>query len=36
MLDLGLSILDLGLWLGGNPVPVRVSASLDAGKDRSV
>jgi predicted dehydrogenase len=36
MLDLGLSVLDLGLWLGGNPGPVRVSASLDAGKDRSV
>src|ERR671919_2981196 len=36
MLDLGLSVLDLGLWLGGNPAPVRVSASLDAGKDRSV
>jgi predicted dehydrogenase len=36
MLDLGLSILDLGLWLGGTPAPVRVSASLDAGKDRSV
>jgi predicted dehydrogenase len=32
MLDLGLSILDLGLWLGGNPVPVRVSASFDAGR----
>ena len=29
MLDLGLSILDLGLWLGGNAVPARVSASLD-------
>jgi predicted dehydrogenase len=29
MLDLGLSILDLGLWLGGSPTPVRVSASLD-------
>jgi predicted dehydrogenase len=28
MLDLGLSILDLGLWLGGNPTPTRVSASL--------
>jgi predicted dehydrogenase len=28
MLDLGLSILDLGLWLGGNPTPIRVSASL--------
>lgn len=36
MLDLGLSILDLGLWLGGNPTPARVSASLDAGKDRAV
>ena len=36
MLDLGLSVLDLGLWLGGNPVPVRVSACLDAGKDRAV
>jgi len=37
MLDLGLSVLDLGLWLGGNPQPVRVSASLDpGGKDRSV
>ena len=37
MLDLGLSILDLGLWLGGNPIPVRVSANLDAvTKDRSV
>lgn len=30
MLDLGLSILDLALWLAGNPVPVRVSAALDA------
>jgi predicted dehydrogenase len=37
MLDLGLSILDLGLWLGGSSVPSRVSASLDpAGRDRSV
>jgi predicted dehydrogenase len=36
MLDLGLSVLDLGLWLGGNPAPARVSASLDAGKDRAV
>jgi len=37
MLDLGLSVLDLGLWLGGNPAPARVSANLDAsGKDRSV
>ncbi|MBA3258223.1 MAG: Gfo/Idh/MocA family oxidoreductase [Gemmatimonadales bacterium] len=37
MLDLGLSILDLGLWLGGNPAPARVSANLDAsGTERSV
>jgi predicted dehydrogenase len=37
MLDLGLSILDLGLWLGGTPGPVRVSAALDAaGKERAV
>jgi predicted dehydrogenase len=37
MLDLGLSILDLGLWLGGSSPPSRVSASLDpTGKDRSV
>ncbi len=37
MLDLGLSILDLGLWLGGTPAPARVSASLDAvGKERAV
>jgi predicted dehydrogenase len=37
MLDLGLSILDLGLWLGGMPAPVRVSAALDAaGKERAV
>jgi predicted dehydrogenase len=37
MLDLGLSILDLGLWLGGSSPPARVSASLDLiGKDRSV
>jgi predicted dehydrogenase len=37
MLDLGLSILDLGLWLGGSSPPSRVSASLDPiGKDRSV
>lgn len=37
MLDLGLSVLDLGLWLGGTPTPVRVSACLDAvGKERSV
>jgi len=37
MLDLGLSILDLGLWLGGTPAPIRVSAALDAaGKERAV
>ena len=37
MLDLGLSILDLGLWLGGNSTPTRVSAALDAaGKERTV
>jgi predicted dehydrogenase len=35
MLDLGLSVLDLGLWLG-NAAPVRVSASLDVGRDRAV
>ena len=29
MLDLGLTILDLGLWLGGSPPPARVSACLD-------
>lgn len=37
MLDLGLSVLDLGLWLGGMPTPVRVSACLDtAGRERAV
>src|ERR687889_1781573 len=37
MLDLGLSILDLGLWLGGNSAPTRVSASLDpVARDRAV
>jgi predicted dehydrogenase len=37
MLDLGLSVLDLGLWLGGSSPPARVSASLDPlGGDRSV
>jgi predicted dehydrogenase len=37
MLDLGLSILDMGLWLGGNPKPIRVSANLDAtGRERAV
>ena len=28
MLDLGQVVLDLGLWLAGNPTPVRVSACL--------
>jgi predicted dehydrogenase len=37
ILDLGLSILDLEMWLAGNPTPVRVSASVDAdARDRSV
>jgi predicted dehydrogenase len=37
MLDLGLSILDLGLWLGGSSTPTRVSASLDPiTRDRAV
>lgn len=29
MLDLGLSVIDLALWLAGNPRPVRVTASLE-------
>jgi predicted dehydrogenase len=37
ILDLGLSILDLGLWLGGSSTPTRVSASLDpVSRDRAV
>jgi predicted dehydrogenase len=37
MLDLGLSILDLGFWLGGSSTPTRVSASLDpVTRDRAV
>jgi predicted dehydrogenase len=37
MMDLGLTILDLGLWLSGNPTPLRVSATLDrAVKERTV
>jgi predicted dehydrogenase len=37
MLDLGLTMLDLALWLAGNPVPQRVTASLDLEKgDRGV
>ncbi|MDH5315408.1 MAG: Gfo/Idh/MocA family oxidoreductase [Gemmatimonadota bacterium] len=31
MLDLGLTMLDLSLWLAGEPVPSRVSASLSGG-----
>ncbi len=33
MLDLGLSVLDLSLWLMGNPTPVRVSAHFDRQDD---
>jgi predicted dehydrogenase len=38
MLDLGLTMVDLCLWLAGNPAPLRVSASLStAGRgDRAV
>ncbi len=37
MLDLGQAILDLGLWLANDPVPVRVSASLDRpARDKAV
>ena len=37
MLDLGLSIIDLGFWLAPGFVPARVSANLDrSGKDRGV
>jgi predicted dehydrogenase len=37
MLDLGLAVLDLGLWLAGNPAPMRVSATLDRpGGERGV
>jgi predicted dehydrogenase len=37
MLDLGLTMLDLCFWLAGNPVPVRVSASLTKSRgDRGV
>ena len=37
MLDLGLTVLDLALWLAGNPTPERVTASLDLVKgDRGV
>jgi predicted dehydrogenase len=33
MLDLGLSILDLALWLAGTPTPERVSAALDVTRE---
>jgi predicted dehydrogenase len=36
MFDLGITMLDLGLWLAGNPVPARVSASLSRPGDRGV
>ncbi|MEK6688543.1 MAG: Gfo/Idh/MocA family oxidoreductase [Gemmatimonadota bacterium] len=36
MLDLGLTLIDLCLWLAGNPTPVRVSASLGGRSERSV
>ena len=36
MLDLGLTLIDLCLWLAGNPRPVRVSASLGGRSERSV
>lgn len=37
MLDLGVSVLDLALWLAGNPAPARVSAALDPpGRERGV
>lgn len=37
MLDLGLTLIDLGFWLAGNPAATRVSAALSPGKtDRGV
>jgi predicted dehydrogenase len=37
MLDLGLTVLDLATWLAGNPVPERVTSTLDFEKgDRGV
>ncbi|HEU5050638.1 MAG TPA: Gfo/Idh/MocA family oxidoreductase [Gemmatimonadales bacterium] len=38
MLDLGLTVLDLALWLAGNPTPERVTASFSGGgkKERGV
>jgi predicted dehydrogenase len=32
IMDLGVAILDLALWLSGSPAPVRVSASLERAK----
>jgi predicted dehydrogenase len=36
MLDLGLSVLDLSLWLTGTPQPVRVSAGLQPPRGSAV
>ena len=36
MLDLGLAVLDIGLWLAGNPKPTRVSAVLNRTSARGV
>jgi predicted dehydrogenase len=36
MLDLGLAVLDIGLWLAGNPKPTRVSAVLNRQSERAV
>lgn len=36
MLDLGLAVLDIGLWLAGNPKPTRVSAVLNRTSARAV
>jgi len=36
MLDLGLAVIDVGLWLAGNPTPTRVSAVLSRQSERSV
>jgi predicted dehydrogenase len=36
MLDLGLTVVDLCLWLAGNPNPVRVTANLTRGGEREV
>ena len=38
MFDLGLTLIDLCIWLAGNPAPTRVSASIESagGRDRAV